>query len=89
GGEFRRMLKSDTADIQQCSPGGGGDHILAATFLSEFVDDKIPWVHMDLSAVEHKGGLGAVTTSITGFGVRYTVDLITEHLADLVRAKKS
>ncbi|MEM9173012.1 MAG: leucyl aminopeptidase family protein [Pseudomonadota bacterium] len=89
GGEFRRMLKSDTADIQQCSPGGGGDHILAATFLSEFVDDKIPWVHMDLSAVEHKGGLGAVTTSITGFGVRYTVDLINEHLAELVRAKKS
>lgn len=78
GKEFLEDLKSDTADIMQCAPNGGGDHILAASFLQEFVDDKIPWVHMDLSACSRKGGLAHVATEITGFGVRYTLHLIIE-----------
>jgi len=78
GKEFLDDLKSDTADIMQCAPNGGGDHILAASFLQEFVDDKIPWVHMDLSACSRKGGLAHVATEITGFGVRYTLHLIIE-----------
>jgi len=78
GKEFLDDLKSDTADIMQCAPNGGGDHILAASFLQEFVDDKIPWVHVDLSACSRKGGLAHVATEITGFGVRYTLHLIIE-----------
>lgn len=78
GKEFLEDLKSDTADIKQCSPGGGGDHILAASFLQEFVDSKIPWVHMDLSSCSRRGGLGHIPTEITGFGVRYTMHLIIE-----------
>ena len=78
GGEFVEELKSDTADLQQCAPNGGGDHILAATFLNEFVDKKIPWVHVDLSACKRKGGLAHVPTEITGFGVRYTMNLIID-----------
>jgi leucyl aminopeptidase len=53
-------------------------YILAASFLQEFVDDKIPWVHMDLSACSRKGGLAHIPTEITGFGVRYTLHLIIE-----------
>jgi leucyl aminopeptidase len=78
GKEFLEDLKSETADIQQCSANGGGDHILAASFLQEFVNDKIPWVHMDLSACSRKGGLAHVPTQITGFGVRYTMHLIID-----------
>lgn len=78
GKEFLDELKSETADIKQCSPGGGGDHILAASFLQEFVDSKIPWVHVDLSSCSRKGGLGHIPTEITGFGVRYTMHLIIE-----------
>ncbi|MEL6870122.1 MAG: leucyl aminopeptidase family protein [Pseudomonadota bacterium] len=87
GGEFKALLDSETADIKQCAPGGGGDHILAATFLNEFVVRSVPWVHIDLSACEHKGGLGAIPTEITGFGVRYTVELLNEHLTTLTTAK--
>lgn len=76
GDEFVSDLKSDTADIKQCTVGGGGDHIYAASFLGEFVDKKIPWVHIDLSACSHKGGLAHVPTDITGFGVRFTMNLI-------------
>ena len=78
GKEFMEELKSDTADMQQCAPNGGGDHILAGSFLNEFVDSKIPWVHVDLSACQRKGGLAHVSTEITGFGVRYTMNLLID-----------
>ena len=78
GKEFIEELKSDTADLQQCAPNGGGDHILAATFLNEFVDKDIPWAHVDLSACKRKGGLAHVPSEITGFGVRYTMNLLID-----------
>ena len=75
--DFDELLKSDIADIKQCSPETAGDHILGARFLSRFVAKKIPWIHVDLSAGQHKGGLAHVPTDITGFGVRLTVELLT------------
>ena len=78
GKEFMEELKSDTADFKQCSPNAGGDHILAASFLNEFVDEKISWVHVDLSAMQRKGGLAHVPTEITGFGVRFSMHLIVD-----------
>lgn len=76
--EFLTELKSETADLTQCTPDAGGDHILAASFLNEFVSDGTPWIHIDLSAFKRKGGLGHIPTDITGFGVRYTMNLILE-----------
>ncbi|MEQ9563509.1 MAG: leucyl aminopeptidase family protein [Woeseiaceae bacterium] len=76
--EFLEELKSDTADLKQCSPNASGDHILAAAFLNEFVDDKTPWSVFDLSACTRKGGLAHVPSDITGFGVRYTISLILD-----------
>lgn len=78
GKEFLEELKSDTADMKQCAPNGGGDHILAASFLNEFVDAGVPWVHVDLSATSRKGGLAHVPTEITGFGVRFSMHLILD-----------
>ncbi len=78
GKEFMRDLKSDTADFMQCSPKGSGDHILAASFLSEFVDADTPWIHMDLSASDNDGGLAHVGSKFTGFGVRYTMHAILD-----------
>jgi len=76
--EFLAELSSETADIKQCSPTGGGDHILAATFLNEFVDKNVPWIHVDLSACSRKGGLAHIPTTITGFGIRFTTNLLLE-----------
>ncbi|MDH3531330.1 MAG: leucyl aminopeptidase family protein [Gammaproteobacteria bacterium] len=78
GKEFLADLKSDVADIQQCSAQPMGDHILAASFLAEFVENDTPWVHVDLAASNHKGGLGHVPTEVTGFGVRYTLSLLLD-----------
>ncbi len=78
GEEFLSVLKSDTADIMQCSPKGSGDHILAASFLAKFVENDTPWVHMDLSAGDNDGGLGHIDSKFTGFGVRYTMSAILD-----------
>lgn len=84
GTEYMDDLKSDTADVMQCTVKGEGDHILAASFLAEFVDKDIPWVHMDLAAGEREGGLGHVPSKFTGFGVRYTMSAILD--ANLFKA---
>ena len=74
--DFDVELESKIADTVQCSPDNKGDHILAARFLSKFVDPTVGWVHIDLAASEHKGGLAHVPTEFTGFGVRYAVHLL-------------
>jgi len=78
GKEFLEELKSDTADLKQCAPGAGGDHILAGSFLQEFVDKDVNWIHVDLSACNRKGGLAHVPTEITGFGIRFSTNLIID-----------
>jgi leucyl aminopeptidase len=86
--DFDELLKSDVADLKQCSAETAGDHILGARFLSRFVPKSVPWIHVDLSAGQHKGGLAHVPTDITGFGVRLTVELLTRTTAgagDLAR----
>ncbi len=77
--DYDKDLESDVADIRQCTMEGEADHILAARFLSRFVDDR-PWLHVDLSASNHKGGLGAVGTDITGFGVSWAMEFLQEWL---------
>jgi leucyl aminopeptidase len=81
--DFDELLKSDVADVKQCSAESAGDHILGARFLSRFVPKSIPWIHLDLSAGQHKGGLAHVPTDITGFGVRLTVELLTRATASV------
>jgi leucyl aminopeptidase len=79
--DFDEALKSDVADVKQCPVDSAGDHILAARFLNRFVPRSIPWIHFDLSAGQHKGGLAHVTTEITGFGVRLSLELLQHQFA--------
>lgn len=74
--DFDADLDSTIADILQCTLDSKGDHILAARFLNRFVPAAVPWVHMDLAASNRAGGLAHVPTDFTGFGVRYTVELL-------------
>jgi leucyl aminopeptidase len=74
--DFDTDLESSVADVMQCASDGKGDHILAARFLSRFVPKEIAWLHLDLAAGSRHGGLGHIATEITGFGVRYTLDLL-------------
>jgi leucyl aminopeptidase len=74
--DYDSDLESKVADIVQCAVEGKGDHILAARFLNRFVPQDIPWVHVDLSSSTRTGGLGHINTEVTGFGVRYALELI-------------
>ena len=74
--DFDSDLESTVADVMQCAVEGKGDHILAARFLSRFVPKTIPWLHLDLAAGSRHGGLAHIATDITGFGVRFTLELL-------------
>jgi leucyl aminopeptidase len=74
--DYDSDLESKIADIVQCSVDGKGDHILATRFLNRFVPDDIAWAHVDLSSATRSGGLGHINTEITGFGVRYALELL-------------
>ena len=74
--DYRKQLDSPVADLANIGSGNGGT-ITAGLFLSEFVADGIPWVHLDIagpafaekvSGVDGKGG--------TGFGVRTLIELV-------------
>ena len=74
--DYDAELESKVADIVQCAPEGKGDHILATRFLARFVPPQTPWVHIDLSSATRSGGLAHVATDVTGFGVRFTLELL-------------
>lgn len=74
--EYKSMIKSDVADVANLGPRWGGA-ITAAKFLEHFVDEKIPWAHIDIAgpAIKHK--LNNYTEKYyTGFGVRLIVEYL-------------
>ena len=75
-------LDSDIADIKQCTLEGGGDHMLATRFMGKFIENDVAWVHADLSSTNRKGGLGAVESTVNGFGVGFGLELIKVLIAD-------
>ena len=76
--DYDKGLESQIADVKQCALEGDADHILAARFLQRFIKHKIPWIHVDLSSGNRKGGLAHIPTDTTGFGVRYTLNLLLD-----------
>jgi len=76
--DYDAAIKSDIADVKQCSNESGVDHILAARFLKRFIKNDCPWIHVDLASGNKKGGLAHVPTDTTGFGVRLTLNLLLD-----------
>lgn len=74
--DFDSDIESKVADVMQCAVDGKGDHIIAARFLKRFVPERTPWVHVDLSSATRSGGLAHVSTDVTGFGVRFALELL-------------
>lgn len=76
--DYDEELDSDIADIKQCTLDGDADHIIAARFLSKFIENDPAWLHVDLSAIRNKGGLGAVMADVNGFGVGLGLGLVAD-----------
>jgi leucyl aminopeptidase len=86
--DFDDDLKSRVADVAQCSMANEADQILAARFLSRFVPEDTPWIHMDLSAVTRKDGLAQMPGGFTGFGLRYALALLLDHEPELPKHRE-
>ena len=67
---YADRIKSDVADIRN----GGGDGpgaSLGAHFIGFFVDDAMPWAHLDIAGVNRsEKTTSLVPKGMTGFGVR-------------------
>lgn len=77
--DYDEDIESSIADVKQCTLEGGADHVHATRFLAKFIENDIPWLHIDLSSYNRKGGLGAVASDVNGFGVALTLELLRQY----------
>lgn len=76
----RDFMRSQHADIINSNPLRSAHPIQGAAFLSYFVDEKIPWAHLDIASMAASDSAHEVTgTGPTGWGVRLLVDLVEQH----------
>ena len=76
--QFREMVRSDVAAVKN-SAGRYGGALTGAAFLQAFVDEKVPWAHVDIAGPawtdkakpHHEKGA-------TAFGVRLMIELLSQ-----------
>ena len=74
--DYKELLKSDFADMNNISSTRWGGAITAALFLSEFTGDT-KWAHIDIAGPAYSKKAGAYCgPGGTGFGVRLLCDFI-------------
>ncbi len=70
--EYRDLIKGTDSDIRNSSGKRYAHPIVGGMFLKEFVDEKVPWAHLDIA--------GTATSEderfASGFGVRLLVDYL-------------
>lgn len=70
--DYRDLIKGIDSDIKNSSGTRSAHAIVGGMFLKEFVEDRVPWAHLDIA--------GAATTedskNATGFGVRLLVEYL-------------
>jgi leucyl aminopeptidase len=77
--EMRKQLDSDTADLKNVASARWGGALIAGLFLQEFVEDGIPWAHLDIAGPAVATEEDAETrTGGTGFGVRTLLGLLSD-----------
>ncbi len=73
--EYRKQIDSDTADFKNVGGRPAGS-ITAGWFLREFVEDKTPWVHLDIAGTAWTDGHAGLAKGPTGVGVRLFAEFI-------------
>jgi leucyl aminopeptidase len=80
---LRKKIKSPIADLVN-SAGRYGGAITAAMFLENFVEEKIPWIHLDIAATDFvKEPYSYYIKGATAFGLR----AIVSYLLDLAERR--
>jgi len=74
--EYGEQLKSDVADVANIG-GRPAGCITAGYFLSKFVPDDVPWVHIDIAGLDQiDKDLPYTPKGATGYGVRLLVEML-------------
>jgi leucyl aminopeptidase len=74
---YKDMMKSDVADIINSSPVRKAHPIQGAAFLAHFVDEGVPWAHIDIAGVSTVDApVGPYAKGPTGFGARLVAEML-------------
>ncbi len=75
--EYKEMMKSPVADILNSNPNRKAHPIQGAAFLAYFVDEKVPWCHLDIAGVHvAEKNAGPYIEGPAGWGVRLLANLV-------------
>ncbi|MCA9303674.1 MAG: leucyl aminopeptidase family protein [Phycisphaerales bacterium] len=75
--KYNAMMKSPVADIVNSAPVREAHPIQGAAFLSHFVEEGTPWVHLDIAGTHAtEKDLGYICPGPTGFGARLIAELV-------------
>ncbi|MFK7961239.1 MAG: M17 family metallopeptidase [Phycisphaerales bacterium] len=77
----RDQMRAKHADIWNSAPVRDAHPIQGAAFLSYFVDENVPWCHLDIAGVASadSGKAPLYVPGPTGFGVRLLTELAARH----------
>ncbi len=73
---YKEEVESDVADVKNVGGRAGGT-IFGGAFLSKFVPDDVPWVHIDIAGLESsEKAKPYAPKGASGFGVRLFVEML-------------
>ena len=77
--EYDKMIDSKFADLKNTGGSRWGGAITAAQFIKRFVDDKIPWAHLDIAGTGMDSRQNDINRSWgSGWGVRLLDRLVAD-----------
>ena len=75
--DYREMMKSPVADILNSNPNRQAHPIQGAAFLSYFVNESTPWIHLDIAGVHNaEKDNGPFIKGPNAFGVRLLAEFV-------------
>lgn len=70
--EYLDLLKSKVADIANISENSNAGCIIASAFLNFFINDKLPWIHIDIGCSSYKDN------TISSYGINLLYEFIKQ-----------
>ncbi len=80
GAAYDKMIDSKFADVKNTGGSRWASAITAAQFIKRFVDDKIPWAHLDIAGTGFDSPQSDINKSwASGWGVRLLDRLVADY----------
>jgi leucyl aminopeptidase len=80
GAAYDKMINSKFADMKNTGGSRWGGAITAAQFIKRFVDDKMPWAHLDIAGTGMDSPQSDINRSwASGWGVRLLDRLVADN----------